>query len=132
MITKGCDARTGDSRCDQRLMIHEDSLSYGNLLRQDVRSDSVIPLIGIFDMFSATVVAQYFEGMFVSGFGFAASYYGLPDIGFVAWPDMVNFVQRLRLAFPRHHLLVDIDDGYVDLEVACHVVDHLERTPTEN
>jgi 2-methylisocitrate lyase-like PEP mutase family enzyme len=64
--------------------------------------------------------------MFVSGFGFAASYYGLPDIGFIAWPDMVAFTQRLRLAFPRHHLLVDIDDGYVDPEVACHVVEQLE------
>ena len=53
---------------------------------------------------------------------------GLPDIGFIAWPDMVSFVQRLRLAFPQQHLLVDIDDGYVDPEVACHVVEHLERT----
>ena len=78
-------------------------------------------------MFSASVAAQYYDGMFVSGFGFAASHYGLPDIGFIAWPDMVNFVQRLRLAFPRQHLLVDIDDGYVDAEVACHVVAHLER-----
>jgi len=41
---------------------------------------------------------------------------------------MVGFVQRLRLAFPQQHLLVDIDDGYVDPEVACHVVEHLERT----
>jgi 2-methylisocitrate lyase-like PEP mutase family enzyme len=65
--------------------------------------------------------------MFVSGFGFAASYYGLPDIGFIAWPDMVAFVQRLRGAFPEQHLLVDIDDGYVDVEVACHVVETLER-----
>jgi 2-methylisocitrate lyase-like PEP mutase family enzyme len=40
---------------------------------------------------------------------------------------MVNFVQRLRLAFPHQHLLVDIDDGYIDAEVACHVVQHLER-----
>jgi 2-methylisocitrate lyase-like PEP mutase family enzyme len=40
---------------------------------------------------------------------------------------MVNFVQRLRLAFPQQHLLVDIDDGYVDPEVACHVVENLER-----
>jgi 2-methylisocitrate lyase-like PEP mutase family enzyme len=39
---------------------------------------------------------------------------------------MVSFVQRLRLAFPRQHLLVDIDDGYADPEVACHVVEHLE------
>jgi 2-methylisocitrate lyase-like PEP mutase family enzyme len=76
-------------------------------------------------MFSASVAARHFDGLFVSGFGFAASYYGLPDIGFIAWPDMVGYVQRLRLAFPEHHLLVDIDDGYVDPETACHVVQHL-------
>lgn len=40
---------------------------------------------------------------------------------------MVAFTERLRLAFPAHHLLVDIDDGYVDSEVACHVVQRLER-----
>ena len=78
-------------------------------------------------MYSASIAAEHYDGMFVSGFGFAASYYGLPDIGFIAWPDMVAFVQRLRGAFPRHHLLVDIDDGYVDPEVACHVVEGLER-----
>lgn len=102
-------------------------MSYGNDLRRQVRSASITPLIGVFDMFSASVAAQHYDGLFMSGFGFAASHYGLPDIGFIAWPDMVNFVQRLRLAFPRHHLLVDIDDGYVDPEVACHVVEHLER-----
>ena len=102
-------------------------MTYGNILRRDVQADRITPLIGVFDMFSASVAAQHFDGLFVSGFGFAASHYGLPDIGFIAWPDMVNFVQRLRMAFPRHHLLVDIDDGYVDPEVACHVVGHLER-----
>jgi 2-methylisocitrate lyase-like PEP mutase family enzyme len=102
-------------------------VNYGSLLRNDVQSGDITPLIGIFDMFSASVAAQHYNGMFVSGFGFAASHYGLPDIGFIAWPDMVNFVQRLRLAFPKHHLLVDIDDGYVDPEVASHVVAHLER-----
>src|SRR5882757_6396489 len=102
-------------------------MNYGTVLRKQVNEPPITPLIGVFDMFSATVAAQHYDGLFVSGFGFAASYYGLPDIGFIAWPDMVNFVQRLRLAFPRHHLLVDIDDGYVDPEVACHVVEHLER-----
>ncbi len=102
-------------------------MSYGNALRREVRSGSITPLIGVFDMFSASVAAQHYDGLFVSGFGFAASHYGLPDIGFIAWPDMVNFVQRLRLAFPRQHLLVDIDDGYVDPEVACHVIKHLEH-----
>jgi 2-methylisocitrate lyase-like PEP mutase family enzyme len=102
-------------------------MSYGNALRHEVRSGNITPLIGVFDMFSASVAASHYDGLFVSGFGFAASHYGLPDIGFIAWPDIVNFVQRLRLAFPRHHLLVDIDDGYVDPEVACHVVEHLEQ-----
>ena len=91
-----------------------------------MKAESVTPLIGVFDMFSASVAARHYDGLFISGFGFAASHYGLPDIGFIAWPDMVGFVQRLRLAFPLHHLLVDIDDGYVDPEVACHVVEHLE------
>ena len=102
-------------------------MGYGDALRDEVHNESITPLIGIFDMYSASLAAQHYGGMFVSGFGFAASYYGLPDIGFIARPDMVSFVQRLRLAFPQQHLLVDIDDGYVDPEVACHVVEHLER-----
>lgn len=101
-------------------------MNHPNLLREAVAESGTTPLIGMFDMFSASVAAQHYEGMFVSGFGFAASHYGLPDIGFIAWPDIVAFVQRLRLAFPHHHLLVDIDDGYVDPETACHVVQHLE------
>ncbi|XIE81911.1 oxaloacetate decarboxylase [Streptomyces sp. SBR177] len=102
-------------------------MGYGNELRARIAAPGTTLLIGVYDMYSASVAATHYDGMFVSGFGFAASYYGLPDIGFIAWPDMVAFVQRLRGAFPRHHLLVDIDDGYVDPEVACHVVEGLER-----
>ncbi|MFI7102495.1 oxaloacetate decarboxylase [Streptomyces sp. NPDC050161] len=101
-------------------------MNHPQRLRAALEEDGTTPLIGVFDMFSASVAAQHYDGMFVSGFGFAASHYGLPDIGFIAWPDMVAFVQRLRLAFPRQHLLVDIDDGYVDPETACHVVQQLE------
>ena len=89
-------------------------MEYGTALRKEIRSAGITPLIGVYDMFSASIAAQHYDGMFVSGFGFAASHYGLPDIGFIAWPDLVGFVQRLRLAFPRRHLLVDIDDGCVD------------------
>ncbi|MFI0807057.1 oxaloacetate decarboxylase [Streptomyces echinatus] len=102
-------------------------MTYGKKLRESIAGPGTTPLIGVYDMYSASIAAKHYDGMFVSGFGFAASYYGLPDIGFIAWPDMVAFVQRLRGAFPRHHLLVDIDDGYVDPEVACHVVEGLER-----
>ncbi|MGI5447394.1 isocitrate lyase/PEP mutase family protein [Streptomyces sp. CA-243310] len=102
-------------------------MSYGTTLREEIAKPGTTPLIGVYDMYSASVAAGHYDGMFVSGFGFAASHYGLPDIGFIAWPDMMGFVQRLRGAFPQHHLLVDIDDGYVDPEVACHVVEGLER-----
>ncbi|MFF5705562.1 oxaloacetate decarboxylase [Streptomyces sp. NPDC012794] len=102
-------------------------MSYGNKLRARIAEPGTTPLIGVYDMYSASVTADHYDGMFVSGFGFAASHYGLPDIGFIAWPDMLAFVQRLRGAFPQHHLLVDIDDGYTDVEVACHVVEGLER-----
>ncbi|MEU3660400.1 isocitrate lyase/PEP mutase family protein [Streptomyces sp. NPDC032940] len=102
-------------------------MTYGKKLREQIAGPETTPLIGVYDMYSASIAAKHYDGMFVSGFGFAASYYGLPDIGFIAWPDMVAFVQRLRGAFPAHHLLVDIDDGYVDPEVACHVVEQLER-----
>jgi 2-methylisocitrate lyase-like PEP mutase family enzyme len=91
-----------------------------------VASRNIIPFIGIYDVFSASLAARHYDALFFSGFGFAASYYGLPDIGFIAWPDMINFVQRARSVLPEHHLLVDIDDGYCDTEVACHVVSLLE------
>ncbi|MER6639600.1 isocitrate lyase/PEP mutase family protein [Streptomyces microflavus] len=103
-------------------------MRYGSALREQIHRPGTTPLVGIYDMYSASVAARHYDGFFVSGFGFAASHYGLPDIGFIAWPDMVAFVERLRLAFPSHHLLVDIDDGYVDPEVACHVVQRLERS----
>jgi 2-methylisocitrate lyase-like PEP mutase family enzyme len=99
--------------------------SFGRRLRQDL-SRGPLPFIGVYDVFSASIAARHFDSLFVSGFGFAASHYGLPDIGFIAWPDIVGFVQRLRTVLPRPHLLVDIDDGYCDAEVACHVVSQLE------
>ncbi|MFB7620345.1 oxaloacetate decarboxylase [Kitasatospora sp. NPDC056181] len=109
-------------------MLHGNPASgHGRRLREEIAAPGTTPLIGVYDMYSASIAAEHYHGMFVSGFGFAASYYGLPDIGFIAWPDMVAFVERLRGAFPQHHLLVDIDDGYVDPEVACHVVRRLER-----
>ena len=100
---------------------------YGSLLRQAVEKNDITALIGVYDVFSASIAARSFDGIFVSGFSFAASYYGLPDIGFIAWSDIVNFTQRIRTILPEHHIVVDIDDGYCDPEVACHVVSLLEN-----
>lgn len=86
-----------------------------------------VSFIGVYDVFSSTLAARHYDGLFVSGFGFAASHYGLPDIGFIAWPDIVDFTRRIRTVLPDHHVLVDVDDGYCDVEVACHVVSLLEN-----
>jgi 2-methylisocitrate lyase-like PEP mutase family enzyme len=102
------------------------AISPGARLSASLRNDKIIPFIGIYDTFSATVAGQHFDSLFVSGFGFAASNYGLPDTGFITWTDMVDFVRRIRTVLPMHNLLVDIDDGYCDTEVACHVVRLLE------
>ena len=101
-------------------------LSPGHRLRESMTNSALIPFIGVYDVFSATLAGRHFDSLFVSGFGFAASHYGLPDIGFITWTDIVDYVQRLRTVLPFHHLLVDIDDGYCDPEVACHVVSVLE------
>jgi 2-methylisocitrate lyase-like PEP mutase family enzyme len=101
-------------------------LQPGNRLRTDLQRRDIIPLIGVYDVFSASVAGRHFDGIFISGFSFAASYYGLPDIGYIAWPDIVAFTQRVRTILPSHHIIVDIDDGYADVEVACHVVKQLE------
>ena len=99
---------------------------HGRMLKEEIRQGSLLPFIGIYDVFSASVAARSFHGLFLSGFSFAASFYGLPDIGFICWTDLVAFTQRVRTVLPHHHLLVDIDDGFGDSEIACHVVALLE------
>src|SRR5580700_7227599 len=99
----------------------------GQSLRTDLkRQVKIEPFVGIFDSFSATVGAPFSNNLFYSGFGFAASYYGLPDRGYISWSDMVQAVWRVRQILPDHRMLVDIDDGYADTQVACRVVRELE------
>ncbi len=97
-----------------------------NPLFQEILKNEIVPFIGVYDVFSASIAGRYFDGIFISGFSFAASFYGLPDIGFISWSDIVAFSQRVKTILPNHHIIVDIDDGYVDTEVACHVVSLLE------
>jgi len=100
--------------------------SPGLRLRESIANSHILPFIGVYDVFSAALAGRHFDSLFVSGFGFAASNYGLPDIGFITWTDIVAYVQRSGTLRPTHNLLVDIDDGYCDPEVACHVVSVLE------
>ena len=100
--------------------------TFGSQLRARVSAGSPLPLIGVYDVFSAVLAAREFEGIFVSGFSVAASHFALPDIGFIAWPDIVDLTRRIRTVLPTHHIMVDVDDGYGDPEVAAHVISLLE------
>src|SRR4030042_3215987 len=99
----------------------------GTLFRQRVGLGRILPLPAVYDMFSARIVAKRFEGVFCSGFGFAASAYGLPDVGFVTWRDIVDYATRMRSILPQSHILVDIDDGFGDDVIALNTVYMLER-----
>lgn len=106
-------------------------LTAGSRLRQGLsnacQQAHTVPFIGVYDLFSASLAANRFEALFLSGFGLAASAYGLPDIGFIGWGDLITTTSRLRALLPDHHLLVDIDDGFGDATVASHVARTLER-----
>ena len=103
-------------------------MHHGTALRKQLaQNQDVAPFIGVYDAMSASIAAKHSTNLFLSGFGFAASYYGLPDIGFIAWPDIVAAATRIRHILPNHKLLVDIDDGFVDPETTIHVVHQLEN-----
>jgi 2-methylisocitrate lyase-like PEP mutase family enzyme len=97
----------------------------GSALRAAVR-EGFLPFVGIYDAFSAAVAGRQADHLFLSGFGFAASQYGLPDVGFVAWAEMVAFAERVRAILPDHGILVDIDDGYGDPDIVAHVIGRME------
>lgn len=97
------------------------------VLKKEIEhKEKIMPFIGVYDAFSATIAANYSPNLFLSGFSMAASYYGLPDIGYITWSDLVNFAWRIRMILPSHRLLVDIDDGFMDTESACHVTQQLD------
>lgn len=102
------------------------SASHGQRLRVELARRRLLSFIGVYDAYSASLAARQFDTLFVSGFSFSASYYGLPDEGYIAWPDMVACTQRIRAVTPAAHLLVDMDDGYGDAGVAAHAARMLE------
>ncbi len=101
--------------------------SAGLIFRRRLEDKKLLLLPGIYDVFSAKLAAARFEGVFCSGFGFIASAYGLPDVGFLNWRDQTDFAGRIRGALPTCHILVDIDDGFGDEVIASNTICILEN-----
>ena len=103
------------------------NIQYGDLFRNEILSNKIVPLIGVYDALSASLTAKYFNAVFCSGYGFSASRYGLPDEGFIAWQDMISYVENMRSISPDLHIVVDIDEGYGDDKIARTVTSRLEN-----
>jgi len=105
--------------------------SYGKFLRDCFKEtrklNKTLAFVGAYDTFSASVIAKYVDTIFLSGYGFTASHYGLPDEGYIAWSDIVDYAARVRHILPKSHILVDIDDGYGDARNLVNAVRRLEQ-----
>lgn len=99
----------------------------GKKFKERINNGKILPLIGVYDVFSALVASKYFDGIFISGFSVAASSYGLPDVGFVNWRDQIDISSRIKHVLPNNHILVDIDDGFGDEVIASNTVKMLEN-----
>ena len=98
----------------------------GHEFRRRISRGTLLPLIGVYDVYSALIAARRFEGVFCSGYSYAASAYGLPDVGYVNWRDITDFSTKIRHVLPVSHILVDVDDGFGDEVVASNTVRNLE------
>lgn len=92
-----------------------------------LRTEIMDIFYGVYDVQSAVIVSEYTNNLFLSGLSFAASYYGLPDIGFVTWQDMVGLCSRIHQRLANARILVDIDDGFGGPDVAIQVTHSLRR-----
>jgi 2-methylisocitrate lyase-like PEP mutase family enzyme len=72
----------------------------GDEFRRRIQTNRLLPLIGVYDVFSALIASESFEGVFCSGYSYAASAYGLPDVGYVNWRDMTDWATKVRHAIP--------------------------------
>ena len=78
----------------------------GSEFRRRINEGRLLPLIGVYDVYSALIAARRFEGVFCSGYSYAASTYGLPDVGYVNWRDITDFATKIR---PNKDLVFDFD-----------------------
>jgi len=101
---------------------------FGKKFKERVSKPELLQLIGVYDSFSGRVAEKYFDGVFLSGFGYVASAHALQDIGYLSWSDLLNFARSLRAAISdKTYLLVDVDDGFGNESVAPTVISMLER-----
>ena len=87
-----------------------------------VRAGELTIAPGVFDMISARVADKTgFDALYMTGYGIAASYLGLPDAGLVTFADMVSRARTI-CAGTETALIADADTGFGGLLNVRHTV----------
>jgi len=82
------------------------------ILRQLIQSKEILVAPGAFDALSAKLIeAVGFKAVYMTGFGTAASIFGVPDIGLLTMTEMVENAKRISNAV-KIPVIADADTGY--------------------
>ena len=91
-------------------------------LARRIRAREFTVAPGVFDMISAKIADRAgFDALYMTGYGIAASYMGLPDAGLVSYSDMLGRAARICEAI-RTPLIADADTGFGGLLNVRHTV----------
>lgn len=96
--------------------------------REMLDAPGVLELPGCYDALSAMLLeAAGFPAVFLSGYGFAASFFGNPDIGLTTLTETASLAKNVSnaIAVP---LVVDADNGYGNEDNVLRTVHELELT----
>lgn len=103
------------------------SLSPGARLRQAVREELPLQVIGAINAYSAMQATQAgFRALYLSGAGVANASYGLPDLGITTLDNVLEDARRITNASDLP-LLVDIDTGFGGAFSISRTIRELER-----
>jgi 2,3-dimethylmalate lyase len=96
-------------------------------LKRFIRSRTFVAAPGVFDMISALIADRMgFKALYVTGYGTAASGYGLPDAGLATYSQMIERIARI-VELVRTPVIADADTGYGGLLNVRHTVRGYER-----
>jgi 2-methylisocitrate lyase-like PEP mutase family enzyme len=81
-------------------------------LRELIQRKEILVAPGAFDALSAKLIeAVGFDAVYMTGFGTAASIFGIPDIGLLTMTEMVENARRISDAV-KIPVIADADTGY--------------------
>jgi 2-methylisocitrate lyase-like PEP mutase family enzyme len=82
-------------------------------LRSILNTPGIHPVPGCYDALSTLLARRAgFPVAFISGYGVAASRFGLPDVGLISGSEMTDTLRAIASGIPDYPFLADGDQGY--------------------